>query len=394
MYVIRSNPWRTAFFVIVAINLAYGVPKVIHKMQSIKESHTVISRCSVKGEAYLDLIIKANRAMLRRQNGMTVVCETPWDAYLVAVGPMTYYQVTHDHGVLADIEKHIDTLIDKNGDFKKPVTFVDQCAIGAVLCDLYETTKKERYKTAAGHLASYLCSQMNEGQIPYRHSFPEYMLIDTLGMTCEFLTHFANLTKRHDYADVATTQLIDFFENGIDDKTNLAFHAYRVGEVGGSGVLGWCRGEGWMLLGLVGTLEHLDKQHPAYPRLRSMLSESVSALERYQEPEGCWKWAVNVEGARIDTSGSAMVAFAIQRAIVAGVLDRKWERVTKKALSGLMAFTSRDGVLMGALKDVNWVGDYPQVYTTSVRSQGPAVGLAALLMRSESIERQPKHTLP
>ncbi len=103
----------------------------------------------------------------------------------------------------------------------------------------------------------------------------------------------------------------------------------------------WGRGQGWMLLGLVGAIESLPKDHPDYPVLVKYLEEEAEGLRRYQDPEtGLWHNIIDEPSSRLEASGTAMIVRSYCHAWLAGVCRTpEVKEMLTKAWRGLKAHT-------------------------------------------------------
>ena len=96
-----------------------------------------------------------------------------------------------------------------------------------------------------------------------------------------------------------------------------------------------------MLLGLVGVIENLPKDHPDYPTIVKYLEEEAEGLRRYQDPEtGLWHNIVDDPATRLESSGTAMILRAYCHAWRAGVCRTpEVKEMLTKAWRGLKAHT-------------------------------------------------------
>lgn len=154
-------------------------------------------------------------------------------------------------------------------------------------------------------------------------------------------------------------------------------HGYDVATGEGNGVA-WGRGQGWALLGLVGTLLH---GHDA--ELLDRLRRLVAALASVEEG-GRWRTVVDHPAAPVEMSTSAYVALAVREAVDAGLVDASYRALARRALASAMDATV-DGVLPAS--DATPVGRAEDYYDRPLGphpwGQGPLL-LALLTDREES----------
>jgi hypothetical protein len=102
----------------------------------------------------------------------------------------------------------------------------------------------------------------------------------------------------------------------------------------------WSRGHGWMLMGLVGIIEILPKDHPDYPLMVQYLQETAEGLSRYQDATGMWHCIVDDPETRLEASGTAMILNSYCKAWQAGVCQTpQVKEMLTKAWYGLKAHT-------------------------------------------------------
>ena len=135
-----------------------------------------------------------------------------------------------------------------------------------------------------------------------------------------------------------------------------------------------------MMSGIIDTVAELAPSHPMNEQLRQAYKNLTGTVASYQASEGHWGWAVSAPRARRDTSGTAIIAYSIERAIGIGWLDLSWGRVSEAALRSIVRSTSDDGSVNHALSDVMDIGLYPPTFRIAAWAQGPTVALATLVM--------------
>lgn len=152
-------------------------------------------------------------------------------------------------------------------------------------------------------------------------------------------------------------------------------HGYDVGTGEGNGVA-WGRGQGWALLGLVGTLAHVRDAE-----LSDRLDALLVALARH-EREGCWHTVVDHDAAAVEMSTSAYVALAVPDAVGRGLADPTHATMADRAYAAATAALD-DGVL--PTSDATPVGPAADYYDRPEGlhpwGQGPL--LLAMLNRRE-----------
>lgn len=298
------------------------------------------------------------------------------------------YRFTGSTDDLAAIQRFVDKVIDETGEFREDLQIVDQCMIGEVLLDLYGNTGLPRYRTACDRIAHFLFEthpKSSSGLLPYRRGQSELMLVDTLAMVCPFLAAYGQRFGSPEASDIAVRQMDEFLRLGMDDTTGLPCHGYRVPD-GHIGVIGWLRGTGWLCLGLAGLLEQLPKEDPSYDSLAEQYRVLMERLRAYQSRDGGWPWLINMPENRTDTSGTAMIAYAVEKGVEQGLLKDEFYTVSEKALQCLVSRTDQYGMVQEAQAECYEAGLYPGYFKPAEWVQGPTTALCAVVLQRQNLQ--------
>ncbi len=130
-----------------------------------------------------------------------------------------------------------------------------------------------------------------------------------------------------------------------DKKTGLYYHAYDESrqmywcdkETGLSKNF-WLRALGWYAMALIDTMEimpqTLSKQKS---ELNRIYKELIDAMLKYQDESGMWYQVVDkgeIAPNYLETSGSAIYAYAIMKSVRLGFLDKSYYKYGEKAFYG------------------------------------------------------------
>jgi unsaturated rhamnogalacturonyl hydrolase len=111
----------------------------------------------------------------------------------------------------------------------------------------------------------------------------------------------------------------------------------------------WSRGNGWVMGGIARTLEFMPKDRPERGRYEAQLREMAAAVMALEDPQtGLWHSDLldATDYPQPETSGSALITFALAWGVNNGVLDRAMYRpVIAKAWRGLVGQIYADGRL-------------------------------------------------
>jgi rhamnogalacturonyl hydrolase YesR len=110
----------------------------------------------------------------------------------------------------------------------------------------------------------------------------------------------------------------------------------------------WSRGNGWVVAGLVRTLQFLPKDHPDRDRFEKLLAEMSDRVLACQQPDGLWRASL-LDPASYplkETSGSGFYVYALAWGVNQGILDRrKFEPAVIGGWNALAACLDPDGKL-------------------------------------------------
>ena len=110
----------------------------------------------------------------------------------------------------------------------------------------------------------------------------------------------------------------------------------------------WSRGNGWVMAGLVRTLQFLPMNHPDRPRFEQLFKDMAAKVLECQQPDGLWSSSM-LDPASYplkETSGSAFFTYALTWGINQGLLDVKtYEPAAFHAWTALIGCVNDDGKL-------------------------------------------------
>jgi len=127
----------------------------------------------------------------------------------------------------------------------------------------------------------------------------------------------------------------------------------------------WSRGNGWVMGGIARTLEYLPKDDPDRGRYETQLRQMAAAVATLQDPrDGLWHSDMldAEDDPQPETSGSALIAFALAWGVNEGILDRAaYMPVIARAWRGLVDQIYADG----RLGNIQQTGAAPAHYLPS-----------------------------
>ncbi|MGC2422604.1 MAG: glycoside hydrolase family 88 protein [Candidatus Acidiferrales bacterium] len=110
----------------------------------------------------------------------------------------------------------------------------------------------------------------------------------------------------------------------------------------------WSRGNGWVMAGLVRTLQYMPMNYPERPRFEQMFKEMADKILSSQQADGLWRASL-LDPASYpakETSGSGLFIYALAWGVNQGLLDgEKFGPAVEKGWAALAGCVDTDGKL-------------------------------------------------
>lgn len=146
------------------------------------------------------------------------------------------------------VNRFVESELNENKTFKNFVKSPDFALLAYAV--LLVSDDRQSLRPAMDEVYAFLKDGAKDGTVPYNGNVSSVRFVDTLGMVCPFLSLYAKVYNRADAAELAQRQLLEYNENGFDEKTGLPYHCFNVKTGAPLGVCGWGRGCGWYALAL------------------------------------------------------------------------------------------------------------------------------------------------
>ena len=278
---------------------------------------------------------------------------------LTALNHMT--DITGDDRYAAFTEQVGEAFVQEDGSirtFNPENRALDDFNESRILFPLARRTGKEKYRKAAEQQYAFLMEQPRtwEGNFWHKRIYPDQVWLDGTYMALPFLATYQREMGSGDYADVIG-QLRTVRKRMRDPATGLYYHGYDASkkafwanpETGLSRNF-WLRADGWFACALADLTEILPADRPERAEIAGMLRELMESVERYMDPATGMYWQGIDQGGREgnypETSGSAMMAYAMLKGARLGVLDSRFRTLGRKTFTGITEgyMTIRDGM--------------------------------------------------
>jgi len=286
---------------------------------------------------------------------------------------------------------------------------LDDMLCGSIIALAYAKTGAEKYKTACRQVRRAFDAYPRNADGGFWHGvpLPREMWVDGVFMGQMFLLKYGSLVSDQDadYCfDEAARQIKLIYDRAHKPGTGLIYHAYSedrkafwADPATGLSPEIWCEGLGWYAVLLPHALEALPATHPGRQTVCRQYAELLQSLKDCQDPQtGLWYQIVD-KGGRADnwhdTSGSAMFAYSMMRAVelgLPGINGEEYAQAARRAFSGLLSKMkiNADGLvdIYDACEGLCVQKDY-ETYINYPRTVNAQECLAACLMAAAAVER-------
>ena len=263
------------------------------------------------------------------------------------------YEITGDGKYLKFADDFTDFRVKEDGSidgYSVSELNIDNINAGKTLFELWEQTGKEKYRKAIDLIYSQIGSMPRtaEGSFWHKKIYPDQVWLDGLYMCQPFYTEYeTRFNDCRNYDDIFR-QFETVERNMRDGRSGLYYHAYDCSrksfwcdKVTGLSNNFWLRAIGWFSMAMLDTLMVMDPAYMGgepYEKLKRQFVDLMEAMHRYQDSSGMWYQVVNVGGMEknyLETSGSAIMAYAYLKGVRLGFLPAEYIEYGKAAYEGI-----------------------------------------------------------
>lgn len=261
-----------------------------------------------------------------------------WDyaSSVELLGMLSVADRYQDQALQAYIMQWADTMVRADGSIRgyKPERYnIDHVCPGRLLLALWQRTGEQRFRVAADSLARQMAThpRTSEGAFWHKAVYPHQVWLDGLYMGAPFLAAYAHATGAPDtlWADIARQYCVAL-RHTRDDSTGLYRHGWDESrgmfwcDSLGRSQHAWGRSNGWLMMGLVATLEHMPQATPGRDTLANAFAALADTLQRFADPAtGMWYQVLDQparEGNFVESSASAMFIYSLLEGARLGLL--------------------------------------------------------------------------
>ncbi len=268
---------------------------------------------------------------------------------------ITLYKQTSEEKYLDFVKRFADYYVFEDGSirgYNHENYSTDDVCESRILFDLYEFTKEEKYRKAIENTYAQIEKHPRtaEGNFWHKLIYPNQVWLDGLYMIMPFYTRYQKIYKNSDYSDI-----IKQFKNVrnimYDEKTGLYYHGYDstksifwADKNTGLSKGFWLRSLGWYIVAMIDVYEYMnDDVGESMTENKSWLAdcflEALSGILKYKDEETNMFWQVpdfpKKQGNYLETSGSAMIAYAAMKGARLNVLDKSYANIGSDIFEGI-----------------------------------------------------------
>ncbi len=273
------------------------------------------------------------------------------------------YKETKSESYIQFVKRYIDAFIDDHGQIKgyqmEHYNLDDICE-SRVLFDLYDLFKEDKYQQAIHFTYQHILNQPRtfEGNFWHKKIYPNQVWLDGLFMAQPFYTRYAAYEGHKDFYNDILNQFKVVHARMFDEKEKLYYHGYDASKSifwadpqTGTSKNFWLRAIGWYIVALVDVYDYMHLHHKESELLIHYLQELVEGLLHYQDSSShMFYQVVNLgvkEGNYLETSGSALISYAILKAVRLHMLPHEYQAIGLEIFDGIVSsnLKEKDGLL-------------------------------------------------
>lgn len=180
--------------------------------------------------------------------------------------------------------------------------------------------------------------RLKDGTLARNRPQKNSIWLDDLYMSVPALAQMGKLTGDKKYYDDAVKQVLQFSQRMFNKEKGVYMHGW-VEEMSVHPQFHWARANGWAIMTMVELLDVLPQTHSGRNAVIQLLQAHAKGLASYQSGEGFWHQLLDSPDSYLETSATAIYAYALARAINKGWIDKMayastaflaWNAVTTK----------------------------------------------------------------
>lgn len=262
------------------------------------------------------------------------------------------YKTTGDKKYLDFVISFVSYYVHEDGSILgyEPTKYsTDDVCESRILFDLYHITGKEKYLKAIDLTFSQVKNhpRTKEGNFIHKAIYHDQIWLDGLFMMQPFYTRYQSEFGKKDYSDIVK-QFSNVRAIMYDEKAGLYYHGYDSSRTlfwadkkTGLSKNFWLRSIGWFLVGLADVYGYIEEDHVEDRAvIKDIFVQAVEGIMRYQDEKTKMFYQVpnfpGRDGNYIETSGSAMVSYALLKGARLGMLSSDYAQKGAEIFNGIV----------------------------------------------------------
>lgn len=272
------------------------------------------------------------------------------------------YKVKHDPRYLDFSKRFIDFFINTDGSIKGYQIEnynVDDICEGRVLFDLFTLTGDQTYRQAIEFIYQHVKKQprTHEGNFWHKKIYPNQVWLDGLFMAQPFYTRYETQFNHKSNYDDIIRQFQNVRSRMFDTNKQLYVHGYDAEKrifwadpITGRSKNFWLRAMGWYVVAIVDVMSYMEDDR-VNSFFKPLLHEIIDGLLLYQDKKTKLFYQVvdqsEQPGNYLETSGSALISYAILKAVRLGALNPSYRQQGLDIFNGIVStyLTEKQGDL-------------------------------------------------
>jgi unsaturated rhamnogalacturonyl hydrolase len=204
-----------------------------------------------------------------------------------------------------------------------PRTLDDSGSMGAAMIKAHRAGVGGDLRPIIDNLLTWIHTKQErlaDGTLSRSRPLPYSLWLDDLYMSVPALAQMGKLTGEQKYFDDAVKQITQFAARMFNREKGLWMHGWVQG-MDTHPEFRWGRANGWAVVAMTELLDVLPENHPGRPAVLDIYRAHVRGLANTQGRDGRWHQLLDRPDSYLETSITAMVAYAVGRGINRGWLD-------------------------------------------------------------------------
>ncbi|MFO7369612.1 MAG: glycoside hydrolase family 88 protein [Bacteroidales bacterium] len=206
-----------------------------------------------------------------------------------------------------------------------PRALDDAGSMCAAMIKTSQTGKVENLRPMIDNYIQYISTKefrLADGTLARNRPLPNTIWLDDLFMSVPALAQMGKLTGEIKYYDDAVKQVLQFAQRMFVKEKGLFMHGW-VQDMDPHPAFHWARANGWAFMTLAELLDVLPENHPEYAKVLELYRAHAKGLAAYQSGMGFWHQLIDRNDSYLETSATAIYAYAYAKGINRGWLDKK-----------------------------------------------------------------------